>query len=86
MVWMPHFSDLGGANVQRGMVTDPVCGLEVDPREAPYSSTYEGRTYYFSDPECKRMFDEDPEAYVGSQMAGRRGRMSGSEPRGSMGE
>lgn len=49
-------------------VTDPVCGLEVNPREAPYTSTYEGRTYYFTDPDCKRMFDEDPEAYVGEGM------------------
>jgi len=47
------------------MVTDPVCGLEVDPREAPYTSTFQGRTYYFTDPDCKRMFDEDPQAYVG---------------------
>ena len=54
--------------MQRGMVTDPVCGLEVNPREAPYSSTYQGRTYYFTDPDCKRMFDEDPEAYVGGGM------------------
>jgi YHS domain-containing protein len=71
--------------VQRGMVTDPVCGLEVDPREAAYSSTYQGHTYYFTDPDCKRMFDEDPEAYMGTEMAEGAGRMSGSEPRGSMG-
>ena len=49
----------------RGMVTDPVCGLEVNPREARFTSTYEGTTYYFTDPDCKRMFDEDPEAYLG---------------------
>lgn len=46
--------------------TDPVCGLEVDPREARFTSTYQGKTYYFTDPDCKRMFDEDPAAYVGA--------------------
>jgi YHS domain-containing protein len=67
------------------MVTDPVCGLEVDPREAPYSSTYQGHTYYFTDPDCKRMFDEDPDAYLGPEMAEGGGRPKGSEPRSSMG-
>lgn len=70
--------------MERGMVTDPVCGLEVNPREAPYSSTFEGHTYYFSDADCKRMFDEDPEAYIGTEMA-EGSRISGSEPRSSMG-
>ncbi len=51
--------------MQERMMTDPVCGLEVDPRTARFTSMYEGRTYYFTDPDCKRMFDEDPEAYVG---------------------
>ncbi len=59
--------------MQREMVTDPVCGLEVNPREAPYTSTYAGRTYYFTDPDCKRMFDEDPETYVKASMPGRQG-------------
>lgn len=71
--------------MQRGMATDPVCGLEVNPREAPYSSTYQGRTYYFTDPDCKRMFDEDPEAYVGAGMPGSEGQSSQSRSSGSMG-
>ncbi len=45
---------------------DPVCGLEVNPRDARFTSTYQGQTYYFTDPDCKRMFDEDPAAYVGT--------------------
>lgn len=47
-------------------MVDPVCGLQVDPREARFTSTYQGKTYYFTDPDCKRMFDEDPAAYVGA--------------------
>lgn len=56
----------GGMEVQERNTIDPVCGLEVDPREARFTSTYEGQTYYFTDPDCKRMFDEDPAAYVGT--------------------
>ena len=59
-------------------VVDPVCGLEVNPREARFTSTYKGQTYYFTDPDCKRMFDEDPEAYVGESTAEEEERTSGS--------
>lgn len=52
--------------MQQRNVVDPVCGLQVDPREARFTSTYQGQTYYFTDPDCKRMFDEDPAAYVGA--------------------
>lgn len=52
--------------MERREITDPVCGLRVDPREARFTSTYQGKTYYFTDPDCKRMFDEDPAAYVGA--------------------
>lgn len=45
-------------------VTDPVCGVEIDPSEAKYKSVYEGQTYYFSSAECKRAFDEDPDLYA----------------------
>jgi YHS domain-containing protein/(2Fe-2S) ferredoxin len=43
---------------------DPVCLMDVDPATARWSSTYEGRTYYFCAPSCKKMFDRDPQAYV----------------------
>ncbi len=68
--------------MQRGMVTDPVCGLEVNPREAPYTSTYQGHTYYFTDPDCKRMFDENPEAYASEGMP-QRAKTYGGQSAGS---
>lgn len=71
--------------MQKQMVTDPVCGLEVDPREAPYTSTYKGHTYYFTDPDCKRMFDEDPEAYIGEEMPGVIGSSEGERRQGRSG-
>jgi YHS domain-containing protein len=45
-------------------VTDPVCGIELQPSEAKYKSVYEGQTYFFSSVECKRAFDEDPDLYA----------------------
>ncbi len=29
------------------MVKDPVCGMEIDPKEAAGKSEYQGQTYYF---------------------------------------
>ena len=47
------------------MVTDPVCGMDVDPATAAAKSEYAGRTYYFCGPGCKAAFDADPEKYIG---------------------
>jgi len=47
-------------------VIDPVCGMEIDPETAAGKSEYEGQTYYFCAPGCKRSFDKDPEKYIGS--------------------
>jgi YHS domain-containing protein len=48
------------------MEKDPVCGMDVDPKSAAGKSTYQGKTYYFCSPGCKRDFDKEPEKYVGS--------------------
>ena len=52
------------------MEIDPVCGMEVDPKTATFKSTYQGKTYYFCSPGCKREFDKDPQKFIGSQSAG----------------
>ncbi len=41
-------------------VKDPVCGMEVDPKEVSLTSEYEGQAYYFCGPMCKKTFDADP--------------------------
>lgn len=46
---------------------DPVCGMEVAPETATGTSEYNGHTYYFCAPGCKRSFDKDPEKYIGQQ-------------------
>ncbi len=49
------------------MAKDPVCGMDVDEKTAPAKSEYNGKTYYFCAPGCKREFDKNPEKYVGLQ-------------------
>jgi YHS domain-containing protein len=51
------------------MVVDPVCGMEIDPKTAAGMSEYQGQTYYFCSPGCKRDFDKDPEKYVGKSQS-----------------
>ncbi len=46
------------------MTTDPVCGMQVDPRTAAGKSVYKGQTYYFCSLSCKKTFDKDPEKYA----------------------
>jgi P-type Cu+ transporter len=45
-------------------VTDPVCGMTVDPRTAKHSHTYDGRSYYFCSGKCREKFVANPEQYV----------------------
>ena len=46
------------------MVTDPVCKMQIDEHKAADKSEYDGKTYYFCAPGCKRKFDESPEKYA----------------------
>ena len=45
-------------------VEDLVCGMDVDPNNPAATSEYEGKTYYFCAPGCKKKFDENPEKYI----------------------
>jgi Cu+-exporting ATPase len=46
------------------MAKDPVCGMDVDERQAAATSEHNGRTYYFCSPGCKRSFDKEPAKYL----------------------
>jgi Cu+-exporting ATPase len=48
------------------MVWDPVCGMPVDPKTAPATAEYKGKTYYFCSLRCKEAFEREPERFVGS--------------------
>jgi Cu+-exporting ATPase len=45
-------------------VTDPVCGMQLDPSQAAAQAVYDGVAYYFCSEECRDTFLEDPEQYV----------------------
>ena len=46
------------------MAVDPVCGMTVDEKTAPAKSVYQGKTYYFCSPGCKKAFDNNPTKYL----------------------
>jgi len=46
------------------MAIDPVCGMDVDEKDAAGKSEYKGQTYYFCSLGCKKAFDADPEKYL----------------------
>ena len=46
------------------MAIDPVCKMEVDERTAQFKTEYEGKTYYFCAPGCKKSFERDPDKYL----------------------
>ena len=45
-------------------VKDPVCGMDVDPNKAEWSTEYMGQIYYFCSPQCKEEFVKNPDKYV----------------------
>ncbi len=36
------------------MAKDPVCEMEVNPKNAPESSVFKGKTYFFCSQTCKK--------------------------------
>ncbi len=49
-------------------VTDPVCGMVIDPGSAAGTFDYEGETYYFCNNNCLKKFRAEPERYLQSQI------------------
>ncbi len=45
-------------------VTDPVCGMQVDPAKSEHHSDYQGETFHFCSAHCRERFDDDPERYL----------------------
>ena len=57
----------GALGAQATQVTDPVCGMQVDPATAAGMSEYQGTSFSFCSMGCKRQFDRDPQRYVEQQ-------------------
>ena len=41
-------------------MTDPICGMTVEPERAAGSHVHNGQTYYFCSRHCLAKFKEDP--------------------------
>lgn len=41
---------------------DPICGMTIQKANAPYTSQYQGETYYFCSDGCRMTFNKDPAA------------------------
>ena len=46
------------------LATDPVCKMKVDENAAKFKSEYQGKTYYFCAPGCKKEFEKNPKKYL----------------------
>jgi Cu+-exporting ATPase len=55
-------------------MTDPICGMEVDPKSAAEKHEHNGQTYYFCSQHCLAKFKEDPKKFLksGANEQGRR--------------
>ena len=56
-------SDTGSTD---NRVTDPVCGMRIDPASAASAAEYKGQRYFFCSTGCKTRFDNDPAKYAGA--------------------
>ena len=45
---------------------DPVCGMEVNKNSSSLVSDHFGRTFHFCSERCRKLFDINPNKYVGS--------------------
>src|SRR3546814_1745019 len=60
-----HHHSTGEAPVETadGRVTDPVCGMQVDPATTPHHADHAGAHFHFCSERCRAKFVADPERY-----------------------
>ncbi len=46
------------------MIKDPVCLMDINPRQAAAMSAYAGRSYYFCSESCRQKFETQPELFL----------------------
>lgn len=46
------------------MAIDPVCGMEIEEAQAPATTEFEGRLYYFCSESCRDEFEASPQLYA----------------------
>jgi YHS domain-containing protein len=58
-----------GGDAGRATVTDPVCGMQVDPAAAAAQRDYQGRLYYFCSQHCAERFAAAPPKFAGTAIS-----------------
>jgi len=59
----------GGTPRPANAVTDPVCGMSVDPGATPHHAEHNGEAFHFCSAGCRTKFTADPEKYLSSDRA-----------------
>jgi YHS domain-containing protein len=52
------------SQLAQSSAVDPVCRMQIEPREAAATLSHLGMTYHFCSNECARLFREAPERYA----------------------
>ena len=60
-----HSLDARSAALPPGIVTDPVCGMSVDPAATAHVATHAGVHHYFCSAGCLAKFNADPVRFAG---------------------
>jgi YHS domain-containing protein len=68
---MPIFESLNKNYVVKAI--DPVCGMTVEPKRTNLVSTYQGRDYWFCEEACRRAFEANPQKYLVTKPAKKKG-------------
>ena len=55
------------------VMIDPVCGMNVSPGKTDLMANYEGNIYYFCAEGCRKAFEMNPQKYLKSNAAKRKG-------------
>jgi Cu+-exporting ATPase len=57
-----------------GRLTDPVCGMQVDPETTAHRHEHDGQTYVFCSAHCLGKFRDDPQRYLAAETPARAAR------------
>ncbi len=60
--------DEHGGPIAAQMVTDPVCGMQVDPLTTSHHSRHDGTEFHFCSARCRERFEADPIKYLATQV------------------
>src|SRR5215210_1994836 len=57
------------ALAEASLVTDPVCGMKVDPATSKHRLEHHGQTFHFCSAGCRTKFEADPDKYLRPEKA-----------------